>query len=219
MAGSVKSAALPKIHRRKCEHFLRLQTPKNEGRVCPHLVNSTPDLCCDIHEWPVEPLRGRTNFFAYAAFFTLRAHAAQNHNDRVGLIFLFLCALYGAALLAITTAFWAACWTLPIMETRKALITYTISAVVFFPMFWVVSSLGSLGATGSDISKDLVQGGYIDQLDNTSQSFALYASEIDVIRAGMLERADQAFDLEASEIAGDGPTGVSAKASWALWIW
>jgi len=56
------------------------------GKRVPHLVNSTPELCRDIHEWPVEPLRGSTNFFAHAAFFTLRAHAAQNHNGRLGLV-------------------------------------------------------------------------------------------------------------------------------------
>ncbi len=59
-----------------------------DGDSVPHLVNSTPDLCCDIHEWPVEPLRGSTNFFAHAAFFTLRARAARNRYDRVGLILL-----------------------------------------------------------------------------------------------------------------------------------
>ncbi|MGA9411972.1 MAG: hypothetical protein WBV78_16195 [Roseobacter sp.] len=41
-------------------------------------MSSTPDLSCDIYEWPVEPLRGSTNFFAHAEFFTLRALAAKN---------------------------------------------------------------------------------------------------------------------------------------------
>lgn len=123
------------------------------------------------------------------------------------------CAAVGAALLIITTAFWAACWTLPIMERRRPLLTYTISAIIFFPMFWIVSSLGSLGATGSDISNDLVQGGYVDELDNTSQEFALFVSEIDVPRAALAERSDQAFALEDAEIAGNGPTGVPGVGS------
>ncbi|MEM9698865.1 MAG: hypothetical protein AAF943_08765 [Pseudomonadota bacterium] len=123
------------------------------------------------------------------------------------------CAAVGFALFCITTCFWAACWTLPIMETRKALSTYTICVIVFFPMFWVVSSLGSLGATGSDISDDLVQSGYIDELDNTSQEFALFVSEIGVSRAALAERADQAFALETAEIAGNGPTGVPGVGS------
>jgi len=38
-----------------------------------------------LHEWPVVPLCGSTNFFALAAFLPLRAHAAQNHNGQVGL--------------------------------------------------------------------------------------------------------------------------------------
>lgn len=123
------------------------------------------------------------------------------------------CAAVGLGLFCITTSFWAACWTLPIMETRKALFTYTISVIVFFPMFWVVSSLGSLGATGSDISDDLIQSGYVDELDNTSQEFALFVSEVDVSRAALTERADQAFALESAEVAGNGPTGVPGVGS------
>ncbi len=65
-----------------------------DGDSVPHLVNSTPDLCCDIHEWPVEPLRGSTNFFAHAAFFTLRARAARNRYDRVGLFPAVSCVLH-----------------------------------------------------------------------------------------------------------------------------
>lgn len=75
----------------KCcvSNIVKCQRPE-----CPHLVNSTPDRCRDIHEWPVEPLRGSTNFFAHAAFFTLRAHAAQNHNGRLGLSPSFRCTLH-----------------------------------------------------------------------------------------------------------------------------
>jgi len=38
-----------------------------------------------VREWLVLSLRGGTGFSAPAAFFVLRARAAQNHYDRVGL--------------------------------------------------------------------------------------------------------------------------------------
>jgi hypothetical protein len=38
-----------------------------------------------MHEWPVAPLHDSMRLFAHAAFFALRALAAQNHKGRVGL--------------------------------------------------------------------------------------------------------------------------------------
>jgi hypothetical protein len=49
-------------------------------------VSSTSDLCCALHEWLVSPLRGSTEFYADAAFSTLRAHAAGKPNSRNGLV-------------------------------------------------------------------------------------------------------------------------------------
>jgi len=43
------------------------------------------DLCRDLHEWPQHPLQGGIEFFASAAIFVLRARAAQNLNDCIGL--------------------------------------------------------------------------------------------------------------------------------------
>lgn len=51
----------------------------------PRPKKSTPDAYRHMHELPPVPLRGGMEFFANSAFFTLRAVAAQNHNDRVGL--------------------------------------------------------------------------------------------------------------------------------------
>ena len=47
--------------------------------------NSTPDPCCTLHEWLVLPPRGSTEFYADAAFSTLRAHAARKPNSHNGL--------------------------------------------------------------------------------------------------------------------------------------
>ena len=47
---------------------------------------SCPGKCrCVRHEWLFLSLLGGKEFFAQASFFVLRAHAAQNHKDRVGL--------------------------------------------------------------------------------------------------------------------------------------
>jgi hypothetical protein len=35
------------------------------------------DSCCEVNEWPLDPQRGGAKFFAYAAFFTQRAHLAK----------------------------------------------------------------------------------------------------------------------------------------------
>ena len=59
----------------------------------PRLVNSTPDPCCEAHEWLFIPLRGGTGFLAHAAFFPLRAHAAKKMNSQDGLLAAIRCAL------------------------------------------------------------------------------------------------------------------------------
>jgi len=48
-------------------------------------VNSASDPCCTLHEWLVLPLRDCTEFYADAAFSTLRAHAAGKPNSHNGL--------------------------------------------------------------------------------------------------------------------------------------
>ena len=63
-------------------------------RFVPRLVNSKPDPHRDYHEWPVDPLRGSTEFYADAAFSSLRVLAAQNHNGRVGLTAAVRCDLF-----------------------------------------------------------------------------------------------------------------------------
>ena len=55
------------------------------GINIPRPVISTPKPCCGILEWRFLPPRDSMRFFAHAAFSSLRAHAAQNHNGRVGL--------------------------------------------------------------------------------------------------------------------------------------
>lgn len=60
-----------------------LRRRRNES---PHFENSTSDLCCNLHEWLVFSLRGRTEFYASAAFSTLRARAAQIVNSQLGLV-------------------------------------------------------------------------------------------------------------------------------------
>jgi hypothetical protein len=45
-------------------------------RLLPRFVNSTPEPCCGLHEWPFHPLRGGTELFAHAAFFVPRARTA-----------------------------------------------------------------------------------------------------------------------------------------------
>ena len=51
----------------------------------PQSVNSTSDPCYTLHEWLVFPLRGSTEFYAAAATFVLRVHAAQESNSQCGL--------------------------------------------------------------------------------------------------------------------------------------
>ena len=49
------------------------------------------DPCCTLHEWLVFPPRGSTEFYADAAFSTLRAHAAKKPNLHNGLFADFRC--------------------------------------------------------------------------------------------------------------------------------
>ena len=124
------------------------------------------------------------------------------------------CAAVGAALLAITTAFWAACWTLPIMETRKALITYTIS----------VQSCSSRCSGWSHRSAVLARP------DQTSARIwfraAILTSSITpartlrFMRVRLMSFARGCWNVQIRplilrhpEIAGDGPTGVSGAGS------
>jgi hypothetical protein len=48
-------------------------------------VNSTVDLCCSSHQWPILPLQGGIEFFARAAVPALQARAAILGNFRNGL--------------------------------------------------------------------------------------------------------------------------------------
>jgi hypothetical protein len=54
-------------------------------RFPPQPVNAAFDPCCTPHKWLVFPLRGSTEFYADAAFFTLRAHTARKPNSHIGL--------------------------------------------------------------------------------------------------------------------------------------
>ncbi len=59
-------------------------TQEQIGPLRAQLVNSTPDPCCHLHEWPLVPLRGGTAFVAHAAFIELCALAARNRNGGLG---------------------------------------------------------------------------------------------------------------------------------------
>ena len=121
------------------------------------------------------------------------------------------CGAIGLALWLIARTFWAGAWLLPALETRQTLLIYTLVAIMGFLMFATISVFGSLSATGGDISRGLTQKQNIDQLDNSGQSFVQYIGEMAVVRAGLSDRATQAFDFERAEIAGDGPTGVGGR--------
>jgi hypothetical protein len=56
------------------------------GNFVLRSVDSTSDPYCTLPEWLAIPLRGSTDFYADAAFFTLRAHAARKPNSQSGLI-------------------------------------------------------------------------------------------------------------------------------------
>ncbi len=133
--------------------------------------------------------------------------------DDPNLVVYLRCGAIGLALYLITLCFWSATWSLPIMETRYAILTFVASTVIFFPMIWVVSSLGSLGTTSSDVSRSLVQKSFVNALDNTGQDFARYATEPAVLVSGLEDLAQQAFGFEVAEIAGNGPTGIPGVGS------
>lgn len=77
------------------------------------------------------------------------------------------CIALGFALWLIARTFWAGAWMLPALETKHALSVYALVAVHGFVMFATVSTLGSLGATGGGISRDITQTANIDALVNT----------------------------------------------------
>jgi len=56
-----------------------------KAHFVPRCVSSTSDPCCTLHEWLVFPPRGSTEFYADAAFSTLRVHAARKPNSHNGL--------------------------------------------------------------------------------------------------------------------------------------
>jgi hypothetical protein len=123
------------------------------------------------------------------------------------------CVAIGFALWLIARTFWAGAWLLPAINAKQPLLIYAATSLVGFLMFATVSVLGSLSATGGDISRGLTQKQTIDQLANTGQQFALYVGEMAVVQNALSDRADQAFDFERAEIAGEGPTGVPGKGS------
>jgi len=55
-------------------------------KITPQSVSSTFDPRCTLHQWLVFPLGGSTEFFADAAFPSLRAHAAEKMNSQFGLL-------------------------------------------------------------------------------------------------------------------------------------
>ena len=85
------------VSRGTLENKIRVETPAQQvsvdlgsfnvyGDKVPQSVNSTSDPCCTRHEWLVFPPGGSTEFFAGAAFSTLRAHAAGKPNSHFGRI-------------------------------------------------------------------------------------------------------------------------------------
>lgn len=124
-----------------------------------------------------------------------------------------LCLVMGFGLLMISQILWTGCWTLPELETRKALLIYAFVATLGFGSYAAVSVTANLSATAGEVSLDLAEQGQIDDLDNASHLFASYVDELGVLRAALLDRAAQARALEQAEIAGRGPTGVPGRGS------
>ncbi|WP_195819423.1 hypothetical protein [Roseobacter sp. MH60115] len=137
--------------------------------------------------------------------------ASQFDNPDLGIYL--RCTAIGFALWLIARTFWAGAWMLPAFETKQPLLIYAGVTAVGFLMFATVSVLGSLSATGGDISRGLTQKQTINQLESRGQQFVLYVGEIAVPQASLLDRAEQAFDFERAEIAGQGPTGVPGTGS------
>lgn len=132
--------------------------------------------------------------------------ASQFENPDLGIYL--RCAAIGFALWLIARTFWAGAWMLPAFETKQPLLIYAGVSTVGFLMFATVSILGSLSATGGDISRGLTQQRTINALENTGQKFVLYIGEMSVTGASVAGQAEQAFAFERDEIAGKGPTGV-----------
>jgi hypothetical protein len=57
----------------------------SKRQICIRPVHSTTEPRCGMHEWQDSPPRDGIRVFAHAAFPALRAHAARNRYDRVGL--------------------------------------------------------------------------------------------------------------------------------------
>lgn len=124
-----------------------------------------------------------------------------------------LCAVMGFSLWQIARILWTGCWTLPELETRKALLIFAIVAMLGFGSYAGVSVTANLSATAGDVSLDLAQQGQIDRLDNASHLFASYVDELEVLGAALDDREAQARALEQAEEAGRGPTGVPGRGS------
>ena len=67
-------------------------SPRSKWQQSPQSVSSTFDPRCTLHQWLVFPLRSSTEFFADAAFPSLRAHAAEKMNSQFGLLATIRCA-------------------------------------------------------------------------------------------------------------------------------
>lgn len=73
-----------RLHRSKKLPQLRKNAVSASGRFVPQSVSSTDLSCCALHERPIFPPRGSTEFYADAAFSTLRAHTARKSDSQVG---------------------------------------------------------------------------------------------------------------------------------------
>jgi hypothetical protein len=124
-----------------------------------------------------------------------------------------LCGVMGVSLYQIARIMWAGCWELPNLASKKPLLIYGLVATVGFGSYAAVSVTANLSATAGEASLDLAERGNIDGLDNASQDFVSYVSELQILRAALLDRAAQALSFEQAEIAGRGPTGVSGRGS------
>lgn len=124
-----------------------------------------------------------------------------------------LCLVMGFSLWQIARILWAGCWTLPELETRKALLIYAVVAILGFGSYAAVSVTANLSATAGEVSLDLAEQGQIDALDNAGHLFASYVDELGVLRVALVDRAGQARALEQAEIAGRGPTGIPGRGS------
>lgn len=136
---------------------------------------------------------------------------SQFHNP--DLYDFLLCGVMGLSLYQIARIMWAGCWELPNLVSKKPLLIYGLVAMVGFGSYAAVSVTANLSATAGEASLDLAERGNIDGLDNASQDFVSYVSELQVLRAALSDRAAQARSQEQAEIAGRGPTGVPGRGS------